>query len=160
MTVARPFFCAFLTSLAASMLAMAAHATDFAWMLDRLISMLACNKSGRATSAEAGTLPVAAQPIESSGEPMFTTLGHLEEHTLAPKPGHLVVDGDKLTMERDQRKFTMPLSQYPELGVFIESIRATLIGNRYIPEAVYKVAVVNHSNDWMLALPSINTRMQ
>ncbi|CAJ0712303.1 outer membrane lipoprotein-sorting protein [Ralstonia sp. GP73] len=160
MTATRPFFRAFLALLAASMLAATAHAADTAWTLDRLMSTLARNKSGRATFTETKTLSIAAQPIESSGELVFVAPDHLEKHTLAPKPEHLVIDGDKLTVERNQRKFTMPLSQYPELGAFIESIRATLAGNRYALEAIYKVAIAGHGDDWTLTLSPIDTRMQ
>jgi len=160
MTATRPFLRALLAMLAASMLATAAHAADAAWTLDRLMSTLARNKSGRATFTETKTLSIAAEPIESSGELVFVAPDHLEKHTLAPKPEHLVIDGDKLTVERNQRKFTMPLSQYPELGAFIESIRATLAGNRYALEAIYKVAIAGHGDDWTLTLSPIDTRMQ
>jgi len=160
MTATRPFLRALLAMLAASMLATAAHAADAAWTLDRLMSTLARNKSGRATFTETKTLSIAAEPIESSGELVFVAPDHLEKHTLTPKPEHLVIDGDKLTVERNQRKFTMPLSQYPELGAFIESIRATLAGNRYALEAIYKVAIAGHGDDWTLTLSPIDTRMQ
>ncbi|MGN7100864.1 outer membrane lipoprotein carrier protein LolA [Ralstonia holmesii] len=160
MTATRPFLRALLALLAASMLAATAHAADTVWTLDRLMSTLARNKSGRATFTETKTLSIAAQPIESSGELVFVAPDHLEKHTLAPKPEHLVIDGDKLTVERNQRKFTMPLSQYPELGAFIESIRATLAGNRYALEAIYKVAIAGHGDDWTLTLSPIDTRMQ
>ncbi|KFL22033.1 lipoprotein chaperone [Ralstonia pickettii] len=160
MTATRPFFRAFLALLAASMLGATAHAADTAWTLDRLMSTLARNKSGRATFTETKTLSIAAQPIESSGELVFVAPDHLEKHTLAPKPEHLVIDGDKLTVERNQRTFTMPLSQYPELGAFIESIRATLAGNRYALEAIYKVAIAGHGDDWTLTLSPIDARMQ
>lgn len=160
MTATRPFLRVFLTVLAAGMLTATAHAADTAWTLDRLMSTLARNKSGRATFTETKTLSIAAQPIESSGELLFVAPDHLEKRTLAPKPEHLVIDGDKLTVERNQRKFTMPLSQYPELGAFIESIRATLAGNRYALEAIYKVAIAGHGDDWTLTLSPIDARMQ
>lgn len=160
MIATRPFLRAFLAMLAASMLATSAQAGNTDWTLDRLMSTLARNKSGRATFSETKTLSIAAQPIESSGELVFVAPDHLEKHTLAPKPEHLVIDGDKLTVERNQRKFTMPLSQYPELGAFIESIRATLAGNRYALEALYKVAIAGHGDDWTLTLSPIDARMQ
>lgn len=160
MTATRLFLRAFLAMLAASLLTATAHAADTAWTLDRLMSTLARNKSGRATFTETKTLSIAAQPIESSGELVFVAPDHLEKRTLAPKPEHLVIDGDKLTVERNQRKFTMPLSQYPELGAFIESIRATLAGNRYALEAIYKVAIAGHGDDWTLTLSPLDARMQ
>jgi outer membrane lipoprotein-sorting protein len=161
MTATRPFrlYRAGLTLLAACMLAGAAHA-DSAWTLDRLMSTLARNKSGRASFIETKTLSIAAEPIVSSGELVFVAPDHLEKHTLRPKPEHMVIDGDKLTVERNQRRFTVPLSQYPELNAFIDSIRATLAGNRYALEAIYQVAIAGRGDDWTLTLTPIDARMQ
>jgi outer membrane lipoprotein-sorting protein len=164
MIATRPLLRAFLAMLAASLLATTAHAAESAspgaWTLDRLMSTLAHNKSGRATFTETKTLSIAAAPIESSGELVFVAPDHLEKHTLVPKPEHLVIDGDTLTVARNQRKFTMPLAQYPELAAFIESIRATLAGNRYALEAIYKVAIAGRGDDWTLTLTPIDARMQ
>ncbi|WP_426396882.1 outer membrane lipoprotein carrier protein LolA [Ralstonia sp. R-29] len=161
MTAMRPLLRACLALLAASLLACTAHAADTsAWTLDRLMSTLAHNKSGRATFTETKYLSIAEQPVESSGELVFVAPDHLEKHTLRPKAEHLVIDGDKLTVERNQRKFTMPLAQYPELNAFIESIRATLAGNRYALEAIYTVAIAGRGDDWTLTLTPIDTRMQ
>ncbi|MGC2948914.1 outer membrane lipoprotein carrier protein LolA [Burkholderia ambifaria] len=142
-------------------LALPAHAADTgsAWTLDRLMSTLAQHKSGRATFTETKTLSIAAQPLESSGELVFVAPDHLEKHTLSPKPEHLVVDGDMLTVERNNRKFTLALARYPELGAFIDSIRATLAGNRYALEQVYKVALAGRGDDWTLTLTPLDSRM-
>lgn len=162
----RPLLRAGLAMLAASILAGTAHAAETAgpasagWTLDRLMSTLARNKSGRATFTETKYLSIAAEPVESSGELVFVAPDHLEKLTLRPKPEHLVIDGDKLTVERNQRKFTVPLAQYPELNAFIESIRATLAGNRYALEAVYKVAIDGRGDDWTLTLTPLDARMQ
>ncbi|MET3215020.1 UNVERIFIED_ORG: outer membrane lipoprotein-sorting protein [Burkholderia territorii] len=147
---------------AAIVLAMPAHAADAgsAWTLDRLMSTLAQHKSGRATFTETKTLSIAAQPIESSGELMFVAPDHLEKHTLSPKPEHLVVDGDMLTVERNNRKYTLALARYPELGAFIDSIRATLAGNRFALEQVYKVALSGRGDDWTLTLTPLDSRMR
>ncbi|MBY4871202.1 LolA family protein [Burkholderia anthina] len=146
---------------AAVALAMPAHAADTgsAWTLDRLMSTLAQHKSGRATFTETKTLSIAAQPIESSGELVFVAPDHLEKHTLSPKPEHLVVDGDMLTVERNNHKYTLALSRYPELGAFIDSIRATLSGNRFALEQVYKVALAGRGDDWTLTLTPLDSRM-
>ncbi|CAG9249260.1 Acyltransferase [Burkholderia diffusa] len=146
---------------AAVALALPAHAADTgsAWTLDRLMSTLAQHKSGRATFTETKSLSIAAQPLESSGELVFVAPDHLEKHTLSPKPEHLVVDGDMLTVERNNRKYTLALARYPELGAFIDSIRATLAGNRYALEQVYKVALAGRGDDWTLMLTPLDSRM-
>lgn len=162
MIAMRPFLRICLALLAASLLAGTAdaHGSNGGWTLDRLMSTLARNKSGRATFTETKYLSIAEQPVESSGELVFIAPDHLEKRTLRPKPEHMIIDGDKLTVERNQRKFTMPLTQYPELGAFIESIRATLAGNRFALEAVYTVAIAGHGDDWTLTLTPIDARMR
>ncbi|WP_322079457.1 outer membrane lipoprotein carrier protein LolA [Burkholderia cepacia] len=149
-------------STAAIVLAAApARAADAApaWTLDRLMSTLAQHKSGRATFTETKYLSIATQPVESSGELVFVAPDHLEKHTLSPKPEHLVVDGDMLTVERNSRKYTLALARYPELGAFIDSIRATLAGNRFALEQVYKVALAGRGDDWTLTLTPLDSRM-
>jgi len=149
------------TTAAITLAAMPAQAADTvpAWTLDRLMSTLAQHKSGRATFTETKYLSIATQPVESSGELVFVAPDHLEKHTLSPKPEHLVVDGDMLTVERNNRKYTLALARYPELGAFIDSIRATLAGNRFALEQVYKVALAGRGDDWTLTLTPLDSRM-
>jgi outer membrane lipoprotein-sorting protein len=129
------------------------------WTLDRLMSTLAQNKSGRATFVETKYLSITTQPIESSGELEFVAPDHLEKITVSPKPERLVVDGDKLTVERNQHKYTLSLARYPELAAFIESIRATLTGNRDALERVYKVTLAGQGDDWTLTLAPLDPHM-
>ncbi|KWO05827.1 acyltransferase [Burkholderia cepacia] len=158
----RTLAAAIAASTAAIALAAApARAADAApaWTLDRLMSTLAQHKSGRATFTETKYLSIATQPVESSGELVFVAPDHLEKHTLSPKPEHLVVDGDMLTVERNNRKYTLALARYPELGAFIDSIRATLAGNRFALEQIYQVALAGRGDDWTLTLTPLDSRM-
>lgn len=173
MTAARPLprvsLCRQLRSLAALLalsgaccVAGAAHAASTgatSWNLDRLMSTLGQKKSGRASFVETKYLSIASEPVTSSGELMFTAPDHLEKRTDSPKPEDLVVDGDKLTIERNGHKYTLALTQYPDLSAFIESIRATLSGNRFALEQVYKVAVTGTGDDWTLTLTPLDSRM-
>jgi len=129
------------------------------WNLDRLMATLAQNKSGHARFVETQYLKIAAKPLESSGELVFAAPDHLEKHTVSPKPENLVIDGDMLTIERNNHKVTIPLRNYPELAAFIDSIRATLAGNRYALEQAYKVTVEGHGDDWTMTLVPIDSRM-
>nr|WP_245746799.1 outer membrane lipoprotein carrier protein LolA [Paraburkholderia lycopersici] len=138
----------------------AAEAAQPAWTLDRLMSTLAQRKSGRASFTETKYLSIATQPVESSGELVFVAPDHLEKITQSPKPEHLVVDGDMLTVQRDNRTYTLALARYPELGAFIESIRATLAGNRFALEQFYKVGLTGQGDDWTLTLTPLDARMR
>ncbi|QCY04535.1 outer membrane lipoprotein carrier protein LolA [Burkholderia cepacia] len=157
----RTLAAAIAVAAAIALAAAPARAADAApaWTLDRLMSTLAQHKSGRATFTETKYLSIATQPVESSGELVFVAPDHLEKHTLSPKPEHLVVDGDMLTVERNSRKYTLALARYPELGAFIDSIRATLAGNRFALEQVYKVALAGRGDDWTLTLTPLDSRM-
>lgn len=131
-----------------------------AWTLDRLMSTLAQNRSGHATFVETKYLAIASRPLESSGELVFVAPDHLEKRTVSPKPENLVVDGDRVSVERNGHRFTLALEQYPEVAAFIESIRATLAGNRYALEQLYRVAIAGHGEDWTLTLTPLDARMQ
>ncbi|WP_428996006.1 outer membrane lipoprotein carrier protein LolA [Paraburkholderia ferrariae] len=149
-----------MTAAAPAVPAQAAETAQPAWTLDRLMSTLAQRKSGRASFTETKYLSIATQPVESSGELVFVAPDHLEKITQNPKPEHLVVDGDMLTVQRENHKYTLALARYPELGAFIESIRATLAGNRFALEQVYKVALTGEGDDWTLTLTPLDSRMR
>jgi outer membrane lipoprotein-sorting protein len=140
--------------------AQVAQAASTDWTLDRLMSTLAQHKSGRAAFTETKYLSIATQPVESSGELSFVAPDHLEKNTLKPKPEHLVVDGDMLTVDRNNHKYTLALARYPELGAFIESIRATLTGNRFALEQTYQVALTGSGDDWTLTLTPRDSQMR
>lgn len=153
-TASAAFFVMALTSIA-----QAAGSSQPAWTLDRLMSTLAQHKSGHASFTETKYLSIAAQPVESSGELVFVAPDHLEKITQSPKPEHLVVDGDMLTVQRENHKYTLALARYPELGAFIESIRATLAGNRFALENAYTVSIAGQGDNWTLTLVPIDSRM-
>jgi outer membrane lipoprotein-sorting protein len=153
---------ALLAVVAAGFVANAAHAATpdaSGWNLDRLMSTLGQKKAGHASFVETKYLSIATEPVTSSGELVFTAPDHLEKRTDSPKPEDLVVDGDKLTIARNGHKYTLALTQYPELSAFIDSIRATLAGNRFALEQVYKVAVTGSGDDWTLTLTPLDSRM-
>jgi outer membrane lipoprotein-sorting protein len=158
-TCHRYWHCLLAAVLLLSAPAYAADTGAPAWTLNRLMATLAQRKSGHATFTETKYLSIATQPVVSSGELSFKAPDHLEKDTLRPIPEQLVVDGDMLTIERNHHKYTMALAHYPELGAFIDSLRATLAGNRYALERVYKVALDGHGDDWTLALTPLDARL-
>ncbi len=54
----------------------------------------------------------------------------LEKRTLKPRAETLVLDGGELTVERAHGRRVMDLRAYPQILPFVESIRATLAGDR------------------------------
>ncbi|BEV73824.1 hypothetical protein THUN1379_33060 [Paludibacterium sp. THUN1379] len=150
-----------LSPLLASLLLIAGTATFAAdWGMPDLMQMLGQKKSGTATFVEKKTLAVLDQPLESSGELSFTAPDRLEKRTLKPKAEAVILQGDKLMLERsDGRRITVSLSDRPEVAAFVESIRATLAGDRNALERYFNVNLTGRAEQWQLTLVPLQARM-
>lgn len=137
----------------------ALQAADFS--LSELMQQLGQKKSGTATFVEKKYIAMLKQPLESSGELAFTAPDRLEKRTLKPKPEAVLLEGNKLTLERnDGRKMSVNLADRPEVSAFVESIRATLSGDRTALERYYTPALSGGSEQWQLSLTPLQPRMQ
>lgn len=117
-----------------------------------LMTTLARSTHGAATFTEKKYLAILDAPVESSGELRFVPPARLEKLTLKPSRERLVLDGDVLTVERGRRTHVLALKDYPEVAGMIESIRATLAGDRSALERVYQLSVSGSRARWSLAL--------
>jgi len=123
--------------------------------LDALLPALAQNSGGRARFNEKKFIALLDQPVESSGELVYARPGHLEKNTFKPQPERLTLDNGTLTIEAKGQKKSVPLSDYPELAVFVESLRGTLAGDRAALERVWRLYLGGSSAHWtLLLLPS------
>lgn len=122
------------------------------WDIDQLMQSLAKHKAGRATFVEKKTVAVLERPIESSGELSYVAPDKLEKKTVKPKPESLRLDGDVLTVERGRKTHVLQLQQYPEVAVFIDSIRGTLAGDRKALERSYALKLDGDAQRWTLTL--------
>ena len=147
----------FATGLA---LVVASPAAGAAWDLQQLMDSLAQNKSGRATFVETKRIAMLEQPVRSSGELVFVAPDRLEKRTLEPKPEAMIVDGDALTFERGGRKRQVQLQAHPELAAFIDSIRATLAGDRQALERSYRLSLEGSPDGWTLQLVPRDEKMK
>jgi hypothetical protein len=142
--------------LVATLLAATGAFSHGAWAadepLDALMRRLAARPRGHARFEEVQYLSVLKAPLKSSGELVFIAPDHLEKLTLAPKPESLVIERGMLTMTRDKRTHTVALADYPQLAPFVDSIRATLAGDRAALEAVYTVVHGSDERRWWITL--------
>lgn len=124
-----------------------------------LMGALANNKYGAATFTEKKYISILDHPVVSSGELLFVPPARLEKRTLKPKVETLVLDGDVLTVEQQRHKHVLQLKDYPEVAAMIESIRATLAGDRKALEGVYDLHLEGSSDRWTLTLTPLDTRV-
>ncbi|MDD4880745.1 MAG: outer-membrane lipoprotein carrier protein LolA [Gallionellaceae bacterium] len=136
---------------------LSAQAAQFG--VGQLMAALAGNRHGAASFTEKKYLAILDQPVESSGELLFIPPARLEKRTLKPKGETLVLDGDVLTIERRRQKHVLQLRDYPEVAGMIESIRATLAGDRNALERVYHLDLQGSREHWTLVLIPLDARV-
>jgi hypothetical protein len=134
------------------------HADD--WNVEQLMQTLAQAKPNHASFVEKKYISILDKPVESSGELFFTAPDHLEKRTLLPKPESLIVNGDKLIVERGTKKYNLTLQSYPELAAFIDSIRGTLAGDLVSLKSHFQVELEGSAKQWTLHLFPIDKKMQ
>jgi hypothetical protein len=129
--------------------------TDF----DAVLGLLSMRQHGRVEFIEQQFLAVLDHPIESSGELRYDAPDHLEKRTLLPRPETLVLAGGVLTAERGGRRRVLDLHRYPQILPFVESIRATLAGDRSALERLFRVEFTGSLERWTLILVPLDREM-
>src|SRR6201999_1138281 len=76
----------------------------------------------------------------------------LEKRTLKPKPETLVLEHGVITARRGKRTYVLNLSDYPQIVPLIDSIRATLAGDRASLEHFFTVTLDGSLEQWKLLL--------
>lgn len=131
------------------------------WQLPQLMHLLAQKKAGKATFVEKKYISIIDQPVVSTGKLSFVAPDKLEKHTLTPKPESLVLSGGMLSIERPgKQRITAGLEEYPEVAVFIESIRGTLAGDLSALEKLYQIDLTGSASKWQLMLIPKQGRMR
>ena len=130
------------------------------WDIEQLMHSLAQTRSSHASFVEKKNIAILNKPIESSGELFYSAPDHLEKRTIKPKPESMILDHDTLLIERGRQKHRLQLQSYPELAVFIDSIRGTLAGDRKALEYNYRLNLDGSAENWTLMLLPTNEKMQ
>jgi hypothetical protein len=127
--------------------------------LDRIMSALAQRKHGHVTFVEKKFIALLDRPIESSGELLYDAPDRLEKKTLKPRPESLVLEGGVISAQRGRHHYVLDVKQYPQVMPFIESIRATLAGDRAALERTFKVEIVGNFEEWTLVLLPADSKL-
>jgi outer membrane lipoprotein-sorting protein len=145
--------------LAGILLTCAAGAQAAPLSLSQLMATLAAHPQHAATFSETKYIAVLDQPVQSSGELRFIPPSRLEMRTLKPRAETLVLDGEQLSVERGQRRHVLQTRDNPEVAGMVESIRATLSGDRKALERVYHVSLTGSAARWALSLVPLDVRV-
>jgi Outer membrane lipoprotein carrier protein LolA-like len=119
---------------------------------DELMALLATRRQGHVPFTEVQTLSMLQEPLRSSGELFYAAPDHLEKRTLTPKPESLVLEHGVITVQRGRRTRVLELADYPQVVPFVESIRATLAGDRSALERYFDIDFTGDVAHWTLDL--------
>jgi outer membrane lipoprotein-sorting protein len=142
--------------LLAGWLAIASLAAHAAFDLDTLMQDLSRHAGGRARFVETRTAAMLDRPLVLHGEMRYEPPHRLEKRTLQPTTETLILDGNTLTVERDQRRMTFNVASRPEAQAFVESIRSTLAGDLAALRRYYRLDLTGTPAGWSLALTPLD----
>jgi hypothetical protein len=128
--------------------------------LDRLMQLLAARAHGHVSFVEEDHLAVLDQPLRSSGELFYDRPDRLEKRTLAPHPASLILEHGTVTVESRGHQRVLALNDYPQLAPFVESLRATLAGDRHALEQVFAVQFAGNLERWTLTLVPLDAKLK
>ena len=126
---------------------------------DELLKLLAARRHGHVTFTEVQQLAMLDRPLESSGELWYEAPDRLEKRTLKPRAQTLILEHGVLTARRGHRTYVMALRDYPQVVPLVESIRATLAGDRAALERTFRVQFDGTLGAWTLLLVPVDTTL-
>jgi hypothetical protein len=130
----------------------AATQTTDAQAFEQLLQLLAERRHGHVSFTEEHSYKMLTRPLTSSGELLYDAPEHLEKRTLQPRAESLTLDHGVLTARRGSRVSVLQLKDYPQIAPFVESIRATLAGDRHGLERYFAVQFTGTLDVWSLRL--------
>lgn len=130
------------------------QASSPAWGMPQLMQSMASIKSSRKKFTEHKYMSVLTVPLVSSGTLSYQAPSRLEKHTLQPRDERMVLDHGivYIANRAGQVQRSMMLDQYPAVGAFVESIRATLAGDQKALEKYYRIKLEGKASRWHLQL--------
>jgi hypothetical protein len=128
--------------------------------LDRLMALLAERVHGHVSFVEEDYLAVLDRPVRSSGELFYDRPDRLEKRTLAPHAASLILERGSVTIQARGRSHVLSLHDYPQFAPFVESLRATLAGDRQALEQIFQVAFAGSLEHWTLTLVPLNAKLK
>ena len=119
---------------------------------DQVLKLLAERRHDHVTFTEVQELAILDRPLRSSGELRYDAPDRLEKRTLEPRPEDLVLEHGTLSIERDHHRRSVSLRDFPQAVPYVESLRATLAGDRAALARYFTVQFSGTLGSWTLEL--------
>jgi hypothetical protein len=143
-------------ALASALIALWSLHAAAQWSVSDLMTALAARGDADATFIEHRYVPVLDAPVQSSGTLRFVAPDRLEKHTLQPRAESMVLAGSQLTLQQGQRTRSLALSDLPDNGLAINSLRGTMAGDLAALRRGWTVALIGERRIWTLVLTPLS----
>ena len=128
-------------------------ATAQGWDLQALMAAMAEVPASNTRFVETRHLAMLTNPIELKGSLRYERPNRLAKHVQSPFEELLSIDGETATLvNRKGERRVIALREQPALTALVESVRATLAGDRGLLERHYKLSFSGPREDWTLRL--------
>ena len=130
----------------------AAESADESAVFGELLRLLAERRHDHVTFTEVQQLAILDRPLHSSGELLYDAPDRLEKRTLEPRREDLLLEHGMLSIERDHHRRSVALRDFPQAVPLVESLRATLAGDRAALARYFTVQFSGTLAHWTLEL--------
>ena len=155
----RPIDLALVLVLLAVMPAAIAQSPD--WTIDQLMRALSQHDHTQAEFSEAKYMRLLSRPLNLRGALSYRPPDRLEKRTVQPNEEVMLVEGDKLRIQIPGRRIdrTFSMQELPAVWAFVESIRATLSGDRASLQRFYTIDLEGEVRNWQMTLRPREVKM-
>lgn len=120
--------------------------------LSELLARITLRKATQTRFNERKFIKVLDEPVDSSGVLRYEPPGRLEKRTEKPLREAMLIDGNRLSLERDGRRRTMTTEQLPGVGSLVGGLRDTLAGDEKALAREFRIVVTGTWPRWQMSL--------
>jgi outer membrane lipoprotein-sorting protein len=133
------------------------HASDID--MPSLMQLFAASKNIKAEFVERKYLRVLDAPVESRGDLLFQAPNRLEKRTQQPRAETMLIEGNKVSIERGTFKRSMSLDDFADMASLVQSLTATFRGDQAGIERYFNWRLTGPAAKWQLVLKPKNSKM-
>ncbi len=135
------------------LLLISTHATAKEWDRTELMALLATTKGSEQRYTEIKQLAFLERSVTSQGRLIFSPPNRLIKQVDPPDSSHYEIIGGTMTISRPgEAEQVVSVDAHPLLRLFIDTLRALLMGDLTLLERHYSIAVTGNRNVWQLQL--------
>jgi hypothetical protein len=127
---------------------------DVDWTVEALMTVLKSRGELSVPFEETTYSSLLTEPLRARGVLRFIPPERLEKIVTAPVSERYVVDGERVSFERERQgvKRTVSLDEYPALRSFVIAFRSSLTGDAVQLRKVYEATIEGNRSKWTLLL--------